>query len=149
MPGKVFTSGPITGLSYGDATNWREYVREQLAPYNIEAVSPLRHKEYLTEELSIEDRYEKSTLSTAKAISYRDRFDALRCDVVLTNVLGTSKVSIGTMIETGIAAASMKPNILVIENESNIHHHAMLETYCGWVVPTLDEGIEVVKALLL
>ncbi len=37
----VYTAGPITGLSVGESTDWRNYVASKLPP-NIQAVSPLR-----------------------------------------------------------------------------------------------------------
>ncbi len=54
----VYLSGPITGCSYGGATDWRGYVKSQLKKYNIPSLSPLRAKDYLSKEQSISKSYE-------------------------------------------------------------------------------------------
>ena len=71
----------------------------------------------------------------------------MRCDMVLMNLLGATKVSIGSMIELGWADAFRKPVVLVIE-EGNCHMHAIVQEIAGFIVPTLDQGIEVVKSIL-
>lgn len=145
----VYLAGPITGCTYEGCTNWREYARKELAEFHIEGVSPMRYKEYLKHMTErILDRYDETVLSSAKGITHRDKWDVCRCDVILVNLLGAERVSIGTMLEVGMATARDKPIVLCIE-EGNIHHHSMLETFSGWVVPDFDDGIEIVKALLL
>lgn len=143
----VYLAGPITGLSYDGAVNWREHAVNKLAHCGIKGLSPMRCKEYLLEETSIADRYDEHVLSTSKAITTRDRWDCMRSEVILMNLVGAERVSIGTMIEAGWADAFRKPVVLAIE-EGNMHHHAMLEHISGWIVPDLDQAIDVTKALL-
>jgi nucleoside 2-deoxyribosyltransferase len=141
----VYLAGPITGLNYEGATDWRDYASKELAP-DILGVSPMRGKDYLLHEQSIRDHYPEAVLSTTKGITTRDRNDVYTCDAVLMNLLGAKKVTIGTMIEAGWADAFRKPIVLVIE-DGNIHWHGMLEHVSGWIVPTLDEGIHIIKTL--
>lgn len=143
----VYLAGPITGLTYGNATNWREYASRGLAEIGIETASPLRFKDFLKGELSIADNYAEHPLATSKAITTRDRWDVSRADVVLVNLLGAEKVSIGTVMEIGWADAFRKPLVLVME-EGNIHWHSMLTEASGYIVPTLNDGLNVVQALL-
>lgn len=142
----VYLAGPITGYSYGEVTDWRAYVAERLDS-SIEALSPMRHKEYLLHETSIEDTYE-SLMSTQKAITVRDKFDTTRADVVIANLMGATRVSIGTMIELGWADDNDIPIITVMES-GNMHDHAMVREVSGWVVDNLDEAIRVANTILV
>lgn len=143
----VYLAGPITGLSYGEATDWRSYAIQSLAKENIKGLSPLRCKEYLMLEKKIAQKYDSFVLSTGKGITTRDRWDCLRCDVLLVNLLGAEKVSIGTMMELGWASSNNKPIVLCIEDQGNIHDHAMVREVCGFAVNSLDHGLEIVKTL--
>lgn len=78
-----------------------------------------------------------------------DRFDAKRADAILTNLLGAGKVSIGTMIEVGWADDGVKPIILVMEKENNIHDHPILKNIAGFIADNLDDAIELAKKILL
>jgi len=142
----VFCSGPITDLNFDSATNWRNVVRNKM-PLNIKAVSPLRCKEYLCHEKKIADSYEDIPLSSEKGITTRDRNDVMRCDLLFVNLLGTEKVSIGTVMEIAWADMLRKPIVLVMD-KNNIHDHAMIRCCSGFIVSSLDEGIEITKAIL-
>lgn len=147
----VYLAGPITGLSFQGCTDWREYATKELAKAGIRGLSPMRAKHYLAHLQSIsgtgEEYAELGVLSTQKSVAARDRFDTRTADLVLMNLLGAEKVSIGTMIEAGWADAFRVPIVLVIE-PTNIHHHMMLREIAGFVVPTLDEALHTVKAIL-
>jgi len=145
-----YLAGPITGESYEGATDWRAHVAG-LLDSNIEVLSPMRHKEYLLHETSIADSY-NSLMSTQRAITARDQFDCLRSDVVISNLLGASRVSIGTMIEYGWASGNMNKKTLIItvmEKEKNLHDHAMVRELSDWTVDSLDEAIRVTNTILV
>lgn len=148
MP-RVYLAGPITGLDYKGATDWRDFVRDELVKYGIESLSPMRSKEYLLQEKIIASGYDNlNVLSKAKGIVTRDRNDVMTSDLILFNLLEAKKVSIGTVIEYGWADAFRKPIVTVIEKEGNIHEHAMLNEMTGFRVETLEAGILVARALL-
>ena len=144
--GKIYLAGPITDLSYETSISWRDYAVEHLKP--LIGVSPLRAKYYLAGEKRIKDSYEDIALSSSNGITTRDRFDVMNCDIVLANVLGANKVSIGTIMEIAWADAFRKP-IILITDEANIHNHAMLKTCAGFIVNDLDSGINIARAILL
>lgn len=144
----VYLAGPITGLDFRGATSWRDQVNVELSDTSIRTLSPMRGKQYLLNELSIADHYESQVMSTLKAINTRDYYDVRRADAILVNVLGAKKVSIGTVMEIAWARAFNIPVVLVME-KGNIHSHGMLQYACGYEVETLEEGIAVLKALLL
>lgn len=143
----VFLSGPITGLSYDGATGWREYAVEKLGDVGITALSPLRRREFLKDVKSIADHYDDYVLSTKRGITAADRFDLKRADLVIMNVLGAKRVSIGTMIEAGWADAWGKPIILIMEKD-NIHKHCMLDDIASFQVETLLEALTITEVLM-
>jgi nucleoside 2-deoxyribosyltransferase len=148
MSKKVYLAGPISGLTYDQGQDWREYVASLLAARGIEAFSPLRAKGYLRSVGVIEQGYEDTPLSTDHGITTRDRWDVQTADAVLFNLLGARRVSIGTMIEYGWADAHRIPIITVIEPKGNIHEHPMLRDVTGFRVATLLEGIEILDRIL-
>jgi nucleoside 2-deoxyribosyltransferase len=146
----VYLAGPITGLSFGNATDWREYARSRFNDAGIAAFSPLRANTYLSKENSLKDRYDNNPLSTAHGIVTRDRFDTMTRDLILINFLGATKVSIGTVMEVAWADAARKPIIIAMEPGAvNPHEHSMLTEVSGYIVPTLDEAIDVAIKVLL
>jgi len=87
-------------------------------------------------------------LSTQQAVVTRDRFDTQRVDVVLMNLLGADRVSVGTMVELGWADAARVPVVGVMETEGNIHDHMFVHGLTGFKTQTLDEALTIVKAIL-
>jgi hypothetical protein len=162
MKPTVYLAGPISGLSYDGAVDWRETVARQLADVGIRALSPMRAKSYLkargTATLDSRVDYRAfSALSSHRGITVRDRWDATRCDVMLVNVLGARIASIGTAMEVAWADDRRTPIVCAIEPAiagterpgPNPHDHGMFMDCIGFRVPTLDEAVDIVKALLL
>lgn len=146
MSPSVYLAGPIAGQSYVGATTWRINTRYRLAVAGIDSWSPMRFKDCLADEAVLGDIY-AGPLFTGKGIVTRDRFDVMRCDLVLANFLGVERISIGTIIELGWADAWRKPIVIVAEQD-NLHRHAMLLEIAGCVVETLPEAIELVIDIL-
>lgn len=149
----VYMAGPISGLTFGECTDWRIHAKAELANAQINAVSPLRGKDFLAQfgklSSTCESYGEVSPLSSARGIMTRDRFDATRCDVLLVNLLGAERVSIGTCLEIAWADLQRTPIVCAMEPSGNVHEHAMLSEAIGFRVATLDEAIAVVKAILV
>jgi len=145
----VYLAGPITGLTYGECTDWRQCAIADLAASGIVGISPMRCKEFLAKVGVIHGGDHGDHLGIARPSGYitRDRFDVQRCDVVLINLLGAKTVSIGTMVEIGWADACRKPIVLVIE-PGNVHHHGFVDYLTHYKVETLQDGLTVVKAIL-
>ncbi len=148
MVGRVYLAGPITGFSFENASDWRNRVSVTLGSFGIDVFSPLRAESRLKGENVMLNHYPDTILSNSKSITNRDRFDVMQCDVLFVNMLGANNVSIGTIIELGWADAFRKPIVLVMQ-EGNVHDHAMVNEISSFVVRTIEEGIDVVKSLLL
>jgi len=147
-----YLAGPIAGLSYGAATDWRETAVALLWKAGIQALSPMRAKQYLAGVAcfsgSCGPESNMGPLSGSRAVMRRDFFDANRADVLLVNFLGAERVSIGTAMECAWAYARHTPVVVIMEPEGNVHDHAMLNEATGFRASTLVEGVEIVKAIL-
>lgn len=140
MKYSVYLAGPISGKSYDESINWRNKVIEELNDFNVSCLSPMRCKECL--------KYGRnSVITSSRGVITRDRWDCTRCDILLVNLLGADKVSIGTVMEIAWADANRKPIILIME-EDNVHDHIMIQECAGFVVSTLEDGIDVIKSII-
>jgi len=157
----VYLAGPISGLSYDEANDWRSEVRNQLLKMGIKAISPLRSKVWIKDAKQIDqastlidflpddmDASVMKSMSNSRGITTRDRFDCLNSDVLFVNLLNAKQVSIGTVMEIAWADALRKPIILIIEPNNNIHDHAMIRECGGFRVNSIKDGIEIVKSIL-
>ena len=154
MKKEIYLAGPITGLSYQEITEWRDHVTKQLADVGITCYSPMRGKEYLSQETSVKDSYNQYIHTTQRTIFARDHYDATKRDLLFVNFLNTKRVSIGTVMEIAWAYQADVPIVLVLgpQNEDgwmNVHHHSMLLEACPFTVPTLEDGIDITKQILL
>lgn len=144
----VYLCGPITGLSYEEAQKgWRAEVRAALAHIpNVVLVSPMRGKSHLEGEVDLSPIGGPHPLGTPRYILTRDRYDVHRSALVFANLIGATRVSIGSTWEFGWADAWDVPIICCME-AGNPHEHAfLLERTC--IFPTLEQGILAAKELL-
>lgn len=148
----VYLAGPISGLTYDDAEDWRTLAKASLALADIKAVSPLRAKDYLRDLSSAisgtgAEYQHLGVLSTPRGVMTRDRYDATRCDALLVNLLGAERVSIGTVMEIAWADYCRTPIVVAIEPSGNPHEHMMIAEAIGFRVPTLSEALHVVCSI--
>lgn len=144
----VYLAGPITGLSFDECVNWREDFIEKL-PQQIIGLSPLRGKDYLEHEQEVKMDYAHLVLSSERGLTTRDYRDVKNSDLILVNLLGAKKVSIGTVMEIAWARAFQIPVILVIDREGNVHDHPMIRDSVGYRVDNLEEALWLTKVILL
>lgn len=111
----------------------------------------MRGKAYLQSLQSIETSHNEKLgiLSGGPAILARDFADVNSSDMVVVNLLGATKVSIGTMFEVAWAHAKHIPIVLIMEKENtNVHAHSMLLAMCGFQVETVADAMIAVEAFL-
>jgi len=144
----VYLAGPISGCSYGECVDWRQHAVEELFAAGIRGLSPMRCKEYLQKESIITGAYEDSVLSCSRGIYTRDRFDSLRCNILLVNFLGAKSVSVGTVMEIGWADSQQTPIICIMEPQGNLHDHPMIREAIGFRVDSLKEALSVAISIL-
>ena len=145
---RVYMSGPISGRTYDLAKDWRDYARDRLAP-DIVCYSPLRAHDHLKDEGELRGAYPQYPLTTSAALTARDRYDCLTCDLLLVDLTGACEVSIGTCVELGWADAFRKPIVLVMEPKNNVHDHPLVRSVCAFRTDVLEEGLQIVRGILL
>jgi len=155
----LYLAGPISGLSYKEATTWREEVARELTRFGVKCLSPLRAEVHLrnhegllsdcqTPEENLAAGCQVLAMSTQRGVVERDKFDCTRCSVLFINLLGAKKISVGSMIEIGWANANNIPIVLIMEDEHNCHDHAFVRECAAFRTPHISEGVEIVKAIL-
>ena len=149
MAGKygVYLAGPITGCTYGECTDWRKDFADSM-PDVIECFSPMRFKKHLENAGPIEDNYPQHVLCSQRGIMSRDYFDCVRADIGVFNLLGATRVSIGTVMEMAWCYAKQIPTVVAMEKEGNLHEHSMLREAMSFRVESIEAAKEVVRAIL-
>lgn len=148
----VYLAGPITGLTVGEASDWRNDVKWALSNIGIDAYSPLRGKQFALADKGALSAfgYDDQILTNSRAIMHRDYNDVKHCDALLVNLLGATQVSIGTVMEIAWAYAMQKIVVLVIESDkSNVHEHAMIREAISYRVPSVLMAVQVLESVLL
>jgi nucleoside 2-deoxyribosyltransferase len=148
MKRTVYLAGPITGHTYGAANNWRNDVIAELGAYNIRGISPLRCEPIVGEHY--QPQYTDPRFGTPRAIASKNLFDVQQCDMTLAYMpaeLNQERISLGTISELAWARALDKPTILVSDDD-RITGNPVVQSNAGWIVTTLDEGLDIVTGIL-
>lgn len=145
---QVYLAGPISGLTHGECTDWREKFRLELLVEGIECFSPMRGKEYLANVGKIEGSYDFDVMATPRGIMTRDFWDCTTCDALLVNLLGAERISVGTVMELAWAYQSRIPVVCVME-EGNLHEHPMVSEAIGFLVRDLHSAKNVLCSMFV
>ena len=149
MSKRIYLAGGINGYTYDEAEAWREEVRQALRHDDIECFSQLRAKQFLRSVGVIDKAYEHHPLSTAKGILYRDHDDCVKADLILANFLNATSTSVGTAMELAWAMDNQIIVIAVLEKDAVFNTHPMMLECITYRVETLEEGINIARAVLL
>lgn len=143
----VYLGGPISSLTHDGADEWRVKVASDIDHF-ARALNPMRFNANLKDKGVLgQFGYEDSVFTTDRAITQRDRWDVQRSAVVFFNFLGCTRPSIGSCVEVGWADSKRIPIIIVMEDD-NMHQHGIINTCAGYIVPTLEEGVECLRGIL-
>ena len=144
----VYLCGPIDGLTYRAAAQWRHYV-EYTLDRSCEILSPLRGKEVEDENHIMQGSSGRHVLESAAAITLRDLSDVRRADVILV-YLEEDSPGFGTGVELGIALERHTPVILVVPPTHPLRSHPFLQaSVLGMlVVNEMHEALVVIRTLL-
>jgi nucleoside 2-deoxyribosyltransferase len=151
----VYLAGPIAGCTGGEANDWREYVEDRLPP-GVVGVSPLRCEPIIGERYGEPGDYAShleqidQKFGSAKAIASKNMFDVKTCDFTLAYLpreINDRRPSYGTIIEMAWAHGQNIPVILVTD-DPYLQQHPVVDATTGWILPTLDDAIEVINGVL-
>lgn len=143
----VYLAGPISGCDYLECTDWRYYVADALDSPEVQCLSPMRNKEMLAEEAKMSPLGYDHPLTTQRGVMTRDHNDCIRSNLLFVNLLGTTRVSIGTAMELAWAWEYRIPTVCLMEKD-NCHQHIMLRESMDYQLDDVDMGIEIAKAVL-
>lgn len=147
---RIYLAGPISGLLYASAVNWRHYAKQHLAEHGIDAFSPMRAKQFLAAVQGVIEPFttHENPLATSKGIMCRDHTDCVRADALLVNFLGARRVSLGTAMELAWAYDRHIPVVVVAEADNPNIVHPMAHEAIDFRVDTLDEGLALIRTIL-
>lgn len=139
----VYLAGPIAGLTYDEAQEWRKAATDYLNLLDVTVLNPLRvvqpfngvHGNQGVEEAHF----------SARGMIMRDRTDVYTSDLILMNLSNAKGVSIGSCVELGWADAYRKP---VVTISTDPKPHAFIYELSSYVVPNLHEALIIVKGIL-
>jgi nucleoside 2-deoxyribosyltransferase len=147
MQPTVYLAGPIAGCTESQANDWRRQAAKALgANYNIKAISPLRCEPLVGDRYQVV--YDDPKFGSAMAIAGKNIFDVRRCDMLLAYLpVKNFSPSVGTICEIGWAYALGKQTVLVSDSPA-ITGHPLMQAQCHWILPSLDDAIEVIGGVL-
>lgn len=145
----VYLAGPIAGCNETEAKDWRQWMRNQLSPMNIQGISPLRCEPLIGARYKtpLEIGYSDPKFGTARAIASKNMTDVKRCDMTLCYMPKHLAFSKGTLVELAWAKAYEKPTVLVTDDEVTAAHPCV-QACAGWVLETLDDAVELIVGIL-
>lgn len=146
----VYLAGPIFGVSFDDATEWRALVKARFAP-GIKGVSPMRGKEFLRGEKKIGSSYETEPIAgAATPVAARDFFDVAHADLLfayLPRAVSEKRPFCGTLLEIG-AAIQAGTLVVLVSDDPRVRDCPLIKGKVGWQLDTLEDGIKAVNLLL-
>ena len=140
----VYLGGPIRGLSYDEASNWRNQAIERLSEVGIECLSPMRGKELIKEESKITDSYENLKGCSSKDIFNRDKFDVSRSDILLFNFTNRKVSIIGSLFELAWGHLLGKYCVLAVDKESIYAKHPFVKESASIIFDNIEDAIDYV-----
>jgi len=138
----VYLCGAITSNPY--TWEWRKAAEEWFDDRGMSTLNPLRGK--MVQNI---DGLGFNSNIPAKHFVPRDLSDVENCDAVLCNLLFIpDRQMIGSLMEIGAATALEVPFVVVAVHE-HIVKHPFIYVNAIDIVPTLEEGMEIVRFLLM
>lgn len=126
---KVYLSGPIAGLSYEEASAWRNELTDQFQAAGIQTIDPLRRRMFA---------YTGDKDTTPNEIVTRDLQDVRTSDLVF---IWLPRMSIGTICELWESYRLQKPVVLVT-SEAAIATHPWVQVAATRVFANKDTAVE-------
>lgn len=145
---KVYLAGPIAGCDKGEANDWRQDFIRDFEGSGIVGVSPLRCEPLIGDKYELQ--YDDVRFGTPSAISGKNWFDTVNCDLILAYLpsnLSSGRPSYGTIIELGWAIGLRKP-IVLVAGDHYITQHPLIKDNVNWVVDNFDDAYDIVNGLL-
>jgi|APSaa5957512535_1039671.scaffolds.fasta_scaffold37001_4 hypothetical protein len=137
----VYLGGPMEGMNQKQIDDWRWAVSKEweMDGRTIVGITPNRCEP--------DEPYSQRGV---KEIYHKNLMDSKRCDLLfayLPSEMSEGRGNYGTTMECAWFMFMNKPIILVTDNP-DISNHPLFAYGCGWIVKTLDEGVDIANQLL-
>lgn len=152
---RIYLAGPISGCTHAETLGWREEFVNRVKGSGIQCFSPMRGKDHL----ALLDGPIRGSMDdiacSSRSIMTRDRFDCLRADIVVANLLKSAmpkdeKPSLGTVMELAWADSNRAPIIAIIDPvEESPYNHPMINEAIGFRVASVHEAAELARLILV
>lgn len=140
----VYLGGPIRGLSYQEASDWRNEAIRRLSDVGMKCLSPMRNKELIKDEEKITDSYESLKGYSSKDIFNRDKFDVINSDILLFNFTNRKVSIIGSLFELAWGHLLGKYCVVAVDKESIYAKHPFVKESASIMFENIDEAIDYV-----
>lgn len=141
----IYLAGPISGLSYEETVTWRINFPQMLLK-SIRCVSPMRDKNELKDDPKLGFGYDHFLMCSNNAIVQRDRYDARQCDGIVAYFPDGNLLSIGTLLELGIAMSTGDKLVIVVCPDGKIREHELVKGWSSYVVDTLEKAAVILNS---
>lgn len=142
----TYLAGPVVGCTEVGAKDWRHYVAKGLELYGIRSISPIRSVSPDGSKFVMTEDCEKHGF--VNCVFAKNQFDVRRADMTFAYLpLKDFNIRVGTISEIAWTYMLGKQTVLVSDDPA-FTDHPLIQMQCGWIVPCLDTGIEIVGEVL-
>jgi hypothetical protein len=145
---KIYCVAPISGLAPADVFRYYNDTKAELTGLGYDVLIPMYGKgRRKTESTNFEaEGVTDFPLSTDHAIFTRDRWMVGMADVLFADLTGTTKVSIGSVMELAWGSMLNKHIVLVLP-ENNVHKHAFVLQAASVIYNNRADAVDYLRAL--
>jgi len=147
--GVIYLGGSMTGLTWRQATEWREDAKVLLPNWDLINPCTTQVPEDALDEIIVASTQEDNDLDitcTATGIVAQDLYFIDRADWLFCNFLYATQISFGTAFEMGYAKRAGKKILSVIEPGS-IHDQAFARRGSDIFTSNFEEAIDFFQAI--
>jgi nucleoside 2-deoxyribosyltransferase len=140
---KIYCGHQISGLRVEEVVSYYDQVRFDLEKIGYTVLSPMTAKDDQFNMLNKDEVFVPggySGVASDHSIVERDCWMVSQADIILMNLLGMKKASIGCISETAWAFLLRKHVVLLMEKD-NPHQHAFIKEMSDVLLETYDQGI--------
>ncbi len=142
----IYTAHPITGMSYKDVMSYYTSLRIALEKGGFYVLCPMVRKDNLAGETNLKSSGYSDPVVNDHSIIERDRWMVGKADIVLVDLTGATRVSIGCMMELAWACELRKLTIVVME-DGNVHQHAFVKQAADHIFTELSAALDYLERL--
>lgn len=144
---KIYLAGPITGFTVEEViTNITSHA-SRLSIMGYDVLHPFIGSCGVSIINGPLQPYGYTGISSDHSIFCRDKWCVLQADIIIVNLIGAKRVSIGSMMELAWASDHNKHTIVVIE-DNNMHQHAFVKEAADLIFTELDSAFDYLEKLI-